>query len=76
MGLAGRVVDEALRGWPSSAEWLPAACDADVAPFDRGSIEVRVGPRRAASASRGAASVAGRTGVSWGYRPASVLATP
>jgi hypothetical protein len=46
MGLTGLVVDEALRGWPSAAEWLPAACDADVAPFDRGSIEVRVGPTK------------------------------
>jgi hypothetical protein len=46
MGLAGWVVDEALRGWPSSAEWLSAAFDADVAPFYRGSIEVRVGPTK------------------------------
>jgi hypothetical protein len=46
MGLAGLVLDEALRGWPSSAERLSAAFDADVAPSDRGSIEVRVGPTK------------------------------
>jgi hypothetical protein len=33
-------------GWPFSAEWLSAAFDADVAPFYRSFIEVRVGPTK------------------------------
>jgi hypothetical protein len=46
MEMAGLVVDEALRGWPFSAEWLSAAFDANVAPFHQSFIGIRVEPTK------------------------------
>jgi len=77
MEMAGLVVDEALRGLPFSAEWFSAAFDANVAPFYRSFIEVRVEPskRRVRLLRHG---VHGRLhwgdmGVSPGARPSDAL---